>query len=106
MRQAEGGFIPYTELRNLTPKNYEKVEEMRRVYEAALEKLVIAGRDAGVFAVEDSKLTTLVLISILNGVMTWYRPGGRLTLAQVEDHYSDLICKAVMLDAVLSPVPQ
>lgn len=105
MAQVEGGFIPYTELRNLTPQNYEKVEEMRRVYEAALERLVIAGRDAGVFEVADSKLTTLVLISILNGVLSWYRPGGRLTLAQVEDHYSDLICKAVKRDAVLSLAP-
>ena len=95
MGREQEGFIPYTELRNLTPRNYDRVEEMRRVYEDALERLVIAGRDAGDFEVRDSKLTTLVLISILNGVLSWYRPDGRLSLAEVEDHYSALICKAV-----------
>ena len=95
MGREQEGFIPYTELRNLTPRNYDKVEEMRRVYEDALERLVIYGRDEGDFEARDSKLTTLVLISILNGVLSWYRPDGRLGLAEVEDHYSALICKAV-----------
>jgi len=95
MGGAQDGFIPYTELRNLTPSNYERVEEMRRTYEAALEQLVTAGRDSGDFQVRDSKLTTLVLISILNGVLSWYRPDGRLTLQTVEDHYCELICKTV-----------
>ena len=90
-----GSFIPYTELRNLTAANYEKVEVMRRVYEAALEDIVVAGARSGTFAVEDSKLTTLVLISILNGVLTWYRPGGRVKLDAVEAHYVDIIGKAV-----------
>jgi AcrR family transcriptional regulator len=92
---TSGSFIPYTELRNLTAANYEKVEVMRRVYEAALEKIVAAGAKSGQFAVEDSKLTTLVLISILNGVLTWYRPGGRVKLDAVEAHYVDIIGKAV-----------
>lgn len=90
-----GSFIPYTELRNLTAANYEKVEVMRRVYEAALEDIVVAGARSGTFAVEDSKLTTLVLISILNGVLTWYRLGGRVKLDAVEAHYVDIIGKAV-----------
>ena len=92
---TSGSFIPYTELRNLTAANYEKVEVMRRVYEAALEEIVAAGTKSGQFAVEDSKLTTLVLISILNGVLTWYRPGGRVKLDAVETHYVDIIGKAV-----------
>ena len=99
MGQAETGFISYTELRNLTPENYERVEEMRRIYEAALEKLVIEGQDAGAFEAKDSKLTTLVLISILNGVLSWYRPDGRLQLEAVEDHYCQLICKALNVSA-------
>ena len=97
MGREQRGFIPYTELRNLSAKNYEKVEVMRRVYETALEGLVKAGQSAGEFETTDSKLTTLVLISILNGVLTWYRPDGPLSLDQVEDHYCDLICKAVRL---------
>jgi AcrR family transcriptional regulator len=89
-------FIPYTELRNLSPKNYEVVEVMRRTYEATLESILWQGRDARIFDVEDCKLTTLVLISILNGVLTWYRPKGRVPLSQVEDYYVDIIRKTVL----------
>lgn len=95
MGGARGAFIPYTELRNLTAQNYDKVEVMRRIYEDALEKIVVAGRDSGAFDVADAKLTTLVLISILNGVLSWYRPGGRVPISEVEAHYAALISKAV-----------
>jgi AcrR family transcriptional regulator len=95
MGGESGAFIPYTELRNLTPQNYDKVEVMRRVYEDALERIVAAGAASGDFEVLDSKLTTLVLISILNGVLSWYRPGGRVPLDEVEAHYAALIAKAV-----------
>ena len=99
-------FIPYTELRNLTAKNYEVVEVMRRTYEAALEEILKGGRDAGIFAIEDSKLTTLVLISILNGVLTWYRPGGRVPLPQVESYYVDIIRKTLLPSAPPAFCPQ
>ncbi len=95
MGGPDAAFMPYTELRNLTPANYEKLEVMRRIYEDALEQIIIDGHDSGEFDVDDSKLTTLVLISILNGVLSWYRPGGRLSLDRVEAHYIEIIGKAV-----------
>lgn len=90
-----GAFIPYTELRNLTPKNYEVVEVMRRTYEAALEDILKHGRDEGSFEIKDCKVTTLILISILNGVLTWYRPDGRVPLSEIESYYVDIVIKTV-----------
>ncbi|MEM7471899.1 MAG: TetR/AcrR family transcriptional regulator [Pseudomonadota bacterium] len=95
MGGVQGIFIPYTELRNLTPANYKRLEEMRRIYERELEKIIHAGAETGAFEVADSKLSTLVVISILNGVLAWYRPGGRVPLADVEDHYVAVIKKAL-----------
>ena len=92
---TDGSFIPYTELRNLTPQNYEKLEEMRRIYETALEGIIRAGQADGSFPKDDSKLATLVLISILNGVLAWYRPSGAVSLAQVEDYYAKFIKNAL-----------
>lgn len=92
---TNGSFIPYSELRNLTPQNYEKLEQMRRTYETALEEIVIAGQATGEFSLEDSKLTTLILISILNGVLAWYRPSGSVPLSKVEDYYASFICNAL-----------
>lgn len=88
-------FISYMELRNLTPENFATIEELRRRYESALEAILRDGRDAGVFQVADTKITTLAIIAMLNGVNTWYRSGGRLSLPQVEAIYWDMVRKAV-----------
>lgn len=88
-------FIAYMELRNLEPDNFRAIEALRRRYEDELEAILRAGRDAGAFAIPDTKLATLALIAMLTGVTNWYREGGRLSRATVEDIYADMVLKAV-----------
>lgn len=88
-------FIAYMELRNLEPANFAAVEALRRRYEDALESILRDGRDAGQFAVPDTKLATLALIAMLTGVTNWYREGGRLSRAEVESIYADMTLNAV-----------
>ncbi|MEM6595142.1 MAG: TetR/AcrR family transcriptional regulator [Pseudomonadota bacterium] len=95
MSGAHGMFIPYTELRSLTSANYKRLEEMRRIYERELEEIIRAGHASGAFEAPDSKLSTLVIISILNGVLAWYRPDGRVPLGEVEAHYVSVVKKAL-----------
>lgn len=99
-------FIPYTELRNLTPANYEKLEALRVVYEQELEKIIRAGQKTGEFDIDDAKLSTLVLISILNGVLAWYDPDDRVPLAQVEDHYVSFVLKGLTAQEVRQDAPR
>ncbi|MGP1354910.1 TetR/AcrR family transcriptional regulator [Roseicyclus sp.] len=88
-------FIAYMELRNLEPANFAVIEGLRRDYENRLEAVLKAGQAAGVFAVPDTKLATMALIAMLTGVTTWYREGGRLDRAAVEEAYWDMVRKAV-----------
>ncbi len=97
MARRDAVFISYMELRNLTPENFAKLDAMRREYETALEQILIAGQKAHEFDVDDTKLTTMAIISMLNGVLTWYRPDGRLSLERVEAIYSDMVGKAVRM---------
>lgn len=97
LERRDAVFISYMELRNLSAENFEKLGVMRREYELALERILIAGQEAGEFDVHDTKLTTMALISMLNGVLTWYKPDGRLSLARVEAIYSDMVGKAVRM---------
>ncbi len=89
-------FIAYMELRNLTPDNFIEIEALRRAYEDSLERILSEGQKAGHFAVSDTKIATLAVIAMLNGVMTWYRSGGRLSLDEVEQIYWDMVRRAVM----------
>lgn len=88
-------FIAYMELRNLTPENFTEIEALRGRYETELQTVLRDGVRAGCFDVADTKLATLAVIAMLNGVTTWYRSGGRLSLDQVEAIYWGMVQKAV-----------
>ncbi|MCE0507228.1 MULTISPECIES: TetR/AcrR family transcriptional regulator [unclassified Roseivivax] len=80
-------FISYMELRNLTPAHFAEIEELRRSYEGALVEILREGREAGVFGIEDARIAAFAVIGMLTQVNTWYRDGGRLSLAEVEELY-------------------
>ena len=88
-------FLSYMELRNLGPQNFSVIEGQRRDYEDRLEAILKAGQGAGAFAVPDTKLATMAIIAMLNGVNTWYREGGRLSRKSVGDIHWDMVRKAV-----------
>lgn len=92
--RADAVFIAYMELRNLTPGNFARVEALRGHYEAELEAILKAGQAEGSLTVPDTKLAAMALIAMLTGVNTWFREGGRLTRARVEDIYVDMVLKA------------
>ncbi len=83
-------FISYMELRSLEPANFARVETLRRSYEAVLTEILAAGRASGAFRLADPKLATYALIAMLTGVNTWYRPGGRLSPADIETTYLEM----------------
>ncbi|MDP5216641.1 TetR/AcrR family transcriptional regulator [Ruegeria sp. 2205SS24-7] len=95
LERPDAVFIAYMELRNLTPENFARIEELRGDYERDLQDILRDGSAAGVFSVPDTKLATLGVIAMLNGVNTWYRSGGRLSLDEVEAVYWSMVRKAV-----------
>lgn len=92
--RADAVFIAYMELRNLTPENFAIVEALRKTYETELETILRAGQQEGTLRVPDTKLAAMALIAMLTGVNTWFREGGRLSRARVEDIYVDMVLKA------------
>lgn len=95
LQRPDEVFIAYMELRNLTPSNFTEIEALRRRYEDSLESILRKGQKSGQFSVTDTKIATLAVIAMLNGVITWYRSGGRLSLDEVEQVYWDMVRKAV-----------
>ncbi|MBF9043636.1 TetR family transcriptional regulator [Rhodobacterales bacterium HKCCE4037] len=89
-------FIAYMELRNLSPENFATIEGLRRDYENRLEAILNEGVATGRFDVPDTKLATMAVISMLTGVTTWFREGGRLSRTDVGNLYWDMVRKAVL----------
>jgi len=84
-------LVAYMELRNLTEENFTKVERLRRQYENVLGDILERGVAQGAFVIEDTKITTLAIIAMLTGLTTWYRDGGRLALAEIEQIYITMV---------------
>jgi AcrR family transcriptional regulator len=88
-------FIAYMELRNLTSENFARIEALRRRYEMLLETILCDGLKSGAFEVADPRVATRAIIAMLTGVTTWFRSGGLLSLAQIEEQYWQMVRKAV-----------
>jgi AcrR family transcriptional regulator len=101
--RAESVFIAYMELRNLTPENFAEVEALRQQYERRLEEILQAGRANGVFDVTDIKIMTRAIIAMLNGVNTWFREHGALSLTQVQELNCEMVRRMVLRGRKNSP---
>ncbi|WP_111733698.1 TetR/AcrR family transcriptional regulator [Roseovarius amoyensis] len=93
--RPEEVFIAYMELRSLEPENFTRIETLRRAYEQRLEDILRKGVERGILAVADPRIAAMALIAMLNGVNTWYRAGGRLSLPEVQDLYWEMVRKSV-----------
>lgn len=88
-------FISYMELRNLSEENFAAIEVLRRSYEAELEQILSDGHEAGEFRLPDVRVTTMALIAMLNGVVIWYREGGRLSRDRIQRIYWNMARRMV-----------
>jgi len=93
--RADAVFIAYMELRNLTDENFAEVEALRRDYERFLEGILAKGAAQGQFTLDNPRITARALIAMLNGVNTWFREGGALSLSEVQDLYWTLARQTV-----------
>lgn len=94
-QRADAVFISYMELRNLSPENFEAIGALRRAYESSLEDILSRGLRAGVFTLQEPRITAMALIAMLTGVNTWFREQGRLSLPEVETLYWNMVRQTV-----------
>jgi AcrR family transcriptional regulator len=59
-------------------------------YERLWRDLIQEGIQSGVFRPCDPALTARSLLGVMNWTITWYRPGGPLSVEEITDHMVDL----------------
>ena len=70
-------------------------ERLRDAYEARFRSTIASGVESEAFADVDPALTAAYILTALNGLVTWYRPNGRLGARDIADAYADLTLRAV-----------
>jgi AcrR family transcriptional regulator len=83
------------ELRSLSPERLTAILKLRTAYEKELRAILREGAESGAFAVDDAGLTAMALIQMLTGVIVWFRPGERLSAAEVTQNYLSMTMRLV-----------
>jgi AcrR family transcriptional regulator len=83
------------EWRALDPGRRDDIARRRDAYEGRFRTAIADGVETGAFAPVDPATTAAYILTALNGLVTWYRPGGRLSARSIADIYADLSLRAV-----------
>ncbi|MEJ7697003.1 MAG: TetR/AcrR family transcriptional regulator [Candidatus Limnocylindrales bacterium] len=89
------------EWRSLSASHRAEIGRRRDAYEHRLRAVIKDGMERGDFAATDPTAAAAFILTALNGLVSWYRPGGRLKPGAVADLYAALALRAVrQLDEV------
>jgi AcrR family transcriptional regulator len=79
---------------------------LQRRHTENLRRVIEHGVRAGVFAVEDVSIAAFAIISMCDGVITWYRTEGRLTIEATAELYARLaLSLAGFRSGAVGPAP-
>ena len=83
------------EWRALQGDRRAEIARRRDAYEARFRSVIDDGLRSGAFQAPDAGIATTYILTALNGLVTWYRPDGRLSPRAIADSYADLSLRAV-----------
>lgn len=89
-------FIIDTEIRALESEHGARIIALRDRYEFLLQELLHDGMQQGVFRQSDVKIASYAIIAMCTAVATWFHPGGRLSVQQVIDSYTQIITQGLL----------
>ena len=96
-------FVLDNELRGLKPGGRDLVIKLRDRYEQIFADILRDGALQGGLRIRDLRLTVFALLAMCTGVAVWYQPGGRLSLKQIADIYTDLALHGVLATSGREP---
>jgi AcrR family transcriptional regulator len=83
------------EWRALDRGRRDEIARRRDAYEARFRTTIEQGVQTGSFEAVDPVVTAAYILTALNGLVSWYRPSGRLSAHDIADAYADLTLRAV-----------
>lgn len=78
------------EHRSLDDENQSRHIPNRDRFENMWRDLIQEGVDTGVFECENIPMTARGLMGVMNWTITWYRPGGKLSIEEIADHFANV----------------
>jgi len=79
------------EWRHLTQPKLSEFIRLRHKYENDFRVILENGVDENIFEIIDRKFAVLTILSALNWITEWYKPGGGMTPNEIADRLADFI---------------
>jgi AcrR family transcriptional regulator len=83
------------EWRSLSSDRRARIGARRDAYETRWRQLIAEGGQTGAFAPADPPLAAAYLLTALNGIATWYRPGGALSARAIAAEFVNLSLRSL-----------
>lgn len=77
--------------RHLTEPKLSEFKELRDTYENGFKVIMQNGEDENVFQTVDKKFAVLTILSALNWITEWYKPGGPMTPDEIAENLFNFI---------------
>lgn len=90
-QSLDRAVVYHHEWKHLEEEHLAELKRHRKEYEQAFRQVIRAGIDSGVFEVQDERLASISVLSLLNWVYQWYQPGGPLDANGLADHFYGLV---------------
>lgn len=81
------------EVMHLDEEKQKSLRQRRRKYDQLLQNIYEEGVKSGIFRNADSYAVVAGMIGLATSLSVWYRPGGRMTPAELKDLYWGLISR-------------
>lgn len=82
-------------LEHLDPEVRASQLRVLRAYEGLFKDIIREGAASGEFEIADTTPVTYAVMGLGESIVHWYKPGGRLSAAQVASEYADLALRMV-----------
>lgn len=77
----------------------EEFDALQRMFNELLRGVLQDGQEAGEFNIKDVSVTTYAIQTMCEYSATWFKPGGRLSAAEVAELYADLANRMTALSS-------
>ena len=88
-------IVFFHEWKFLEPHLRDELRQKRDVYESHFRRVIEEGTEQGVFQVNDIRIATLFVLSVLNWTYQWFSAEESLTAGQLANYYITFIMRAL-----------
>ena len=94
-RNLDSAAVFFQDWRHLPEPGLSEFHQLRKAYEQGFRAIVQEGKKNGLFRSVDDKFTVLTILSALNMMYEWYRPGGEMKAHDVGEQLADNLINGI-----------